>query len=204
MESAALLKRSVQRAQDGGFTSGALQTLLDGDELNPEARCPASPECPPTSGCGSGEREWRHRTSWGPAGSSLQEEGGALQEETPDNHWFNVWKFKDVWSQYPLTFCSRHHNSNNMMMRTVIWTRGSDSLNLDGSTKFVGSRRFGGRALSPENDEANCRQDNFRLVEKISVNVRLLQDLLHQFLLVMIEILYSVIVTSIFYFSHLI
>lgn len=149
------------------FTSEAPQRHPGGAEPNPSARRPDSPGSPPTCGRGSDERERRHRTSLGRAGSSLQEEEDALQEERAvsdgqlpyDEQWDEKWDTEQrgiCWLGHFLftsTTCQLYNNSSNI--KQLI----SDLLNLEGSTRFVGSSRFGGRALSPENDEANWERD---------------------------------------------
>lgn len=62
-------------------TSEAPQIHRGGAQPNPAARCPRSPESPPTSSQGSGEQEPQHHTSWAEARGSLQEAVGALQED---------------------------------------------------------------------------------------------------------------------------
>lgn len=84
------------------FTLEAPQRHPGGAEPNPTARCPTSPECPPTSGRGSDGREWQHHTSSEQAGSSLQEEEVALQERS---QWWTsfIW-----WTQSIRTIKLRH------------------------------------------------------------------------------------------------
>nr|QNM38191.1 ribosomal protein L4 [Perca flavescens] len=72
----------------GGYrASDARRRHPGGAEPDPAARCPASPESPPTSGRGSDELERQRRTSSGQAGSSLQEEEDALIWQDPQGWW---------------------------------------------------------------------------------------------------------------------
>lgn len=64
------------------FTGERRRRRPDEGERHRAARCPASPEFPPTCGRESGEQERQRHMSSEPAGSNQEEEEDALQRQT--------------------------------------------------------------------------------------------------------------------------